>query len=123
MRPSRIFPALSEVALTLLMLIRTVHAAPQPKADLVVAGSGISGLAAALDAGRGGANVTVIDMWSVFGGHAVMSGGLVCLVDTPFQREHHVADSPELAIRDFLTYGQDANPDWVRLYARNSKRE
>src|ERR1039457_1380872 len=97
--------------------------APPPKADLVIVGTGISGLAAALVAGRAGANVTVIDMWSVFGGHAVMSGGLVCLVDTPFQREHHVADSPDLAIRDFLTYGQDANPDWVRLYARNSKRE
>jgi len=115
MIPSRFLPALSAVTLTLLTSIRAVHAAPQPKADLVVVGSGISGLAAALDAGRGGANVTVIDMWSVFGGHAVMSGGLVCLVDTPFQREHHVADSPELAIHDFLTHGQDANPDWVRL--------
>lgn len=29
-------------------------------------------------------------MWSVFGGHAVMSGGLVCLVDTPFQQAHAV---------------------------------
>ena len=98
-------------------------AAPPPKADLVIVGTGISGLAAALDAGRAGANVTVIDMWSVFGGHAVMSGGLVCLVDTPFQRAHNVADSPDLAIRDFLTHGEDANPDWVRLYARDSKRE
>jgi predicted oxidoreductase len=98
-------------------------AAPLLRADLVIVGTGISGLAAALDAGRAGANVTVIDMWSVFGGHAVMSGGLVCMVDTPFQRAHNVADSPDLAIRDFLTHGEDANPDWVRLYARDSKRE
>lgn len=98
-------------------------AAPSPKADLVIVGTGISGLAAALDAGRAGADVTVIDMWSVFGGHAVMSGGLVCLVDTPFQRTNNVFDSPDLAIRDFLTHGEDANPDWVRLYARDSKRE
>jgi len=63
------------------------------EADLVIVGTGISGLAAALDAGRAGANVTVIDMWSVFGGHAVMSGGLVCLVDTPFQRAQNIADS------------------------------
>lgn len=96
---------------------------PPPKADLVVVGAGISGLSAALDAGRAGANVTVIDMWSVFGGHAVMSGGLVCLVDTPEQRARNIADSPELAIRDFLAYGEDADPDWVRLYARDSKRE
>ena len=93
------------------------------KADLIIVGTGISGLATALDAGRAGANVTVIDMWSVFGGHAVMSGGLVCLVDTPFQRAQNITDSPDLAIRDFLTHGQDANPDWVRLYARDSKRE
>ena len=98
-------------------------ASPPRKADLVIVGTGISGLAAALDAGRAGANVTVIDMWSVFGGHAVMSGGLVCLVDTPFQRATNVFDSPRLAIRDFLKHGQDANPAWVRLYARNSKRE
>ncbi len=96
---------------------------PTQKADLIIVGTGISGLAAALDAGRPGANVTVIDMWSVFGGHAVMSGGLVCLVDTPFQRAQNITDSPDLAIRDFLTHGQDANPDWVRLYARDSKRE
>ncbi len=98
-------------------------ASPPPKADLVIVGTGISGLAAALDAGRAGANVTVIDMWSVFGGHAVMSGGLVCLVDTPFQQATNVFDSPDKAIGDFLTNGVDANPAWVRLYARDSKRE
>ncbi|HXJ75832.1 MAG TPA: FAD-binding protein, partial [Candidatus Dormibacteraeota bacterium] len=38
-------------------------------------------------------------------------------------RERHIADSPDLAIRDFLTHGGDANPDWVRLYARDSNRE
>jgi len=98
-------------------------AAPPRKADLVIVGTGISGLAAALDAGRAGANVTVIDMWSVFGGHAVMSGGLVCLVNTPFQRATNVFDSPNLAIGDFLTNGVDANPAWVHLYARDSERE
>jgi len=92
-------------------------------ADIVVVGAGIAGLAAALDAGRAGANVTVIDTWSVFGGHAVMSQGLVCLVDTPFKRARGIADSPDLAIGDFLTHGRDANPDWVRLYARESKGE
>jgi len=101
----------------------SLAAAPSPKADLVVVGTGISGLAAALDAGRGGANVTVIDMWSVFGGHAVMSSGLVCLVGTPFQRATNVLDSPDKAIGDFLRHGQDANRDWVSLYARDSNRD
>ena len=41
--------------------------------DVVIVGAGISGLTAALELGRGGANVMVVDMASVFGGHAVMS--------------------------------------------------
>jgi len=43
--------------------------------DVVIVGAGISGLSAALEAARGGAKVTVLDMASVFGGHAVMSEG------------------------------------------------
>ena len=40
---------------------------------LVVVGAGISGITAALELGLGGARVTVLDMSSVYGGHAVMS--------------------------------------------------
>jgi flavocytochrome c len=129
MKPTHTLPALllglvlHGIGPRLLGAEALASASPPPKADLVIVGTGISGLAAALDAGRAGANVTVIDMWSVFGGHAVMSSGLVCLVDTPFQWAHNVADSPDLAIDDFLTHGKDANPDWVRLYARDSRCE
>ena len=35
-----------------------------PDADVVIVGAGISGLSAALEAGRGGAKVAVIDMFS-----------------------------------------------------------
>jgi hypothetical protein len=93
MKPTHTLPALllslilHGIGPRLLGAEALASALPPPKADLVIVGTGISGLAAALDAGRAGANVTVIDMWSVFGGHAVMSGGLVCLVDTPFQWE------------------------------------
>ncbi len=41
--------------------------------DVVVAGAGIAGLSAALEAGRAGAAVTVLDLSSVFGGHAVVA--------------------------------------------------
>lgn len=98
--------------------------APSDKAagsDLVVVGSGISGLCTALEAGRAGASVTVIDMWSVFGGHAVLSSAALCLVDTPMQRAAGIADSPELAERDFLSYGEDAHPGWVRLFTQGSR--
>ena len=98
--------------------------APIPQeTDMVVVGAGISGLCAALESARHGARVTVIDMASVFGGHAVMSSGMVCIVGTPEQQTNHVADSPELAYEDFLRLGEDADPAWAKFYARNSRHE
>jgi len=88
---------------------------------VIVVGAGISGLCAALELGRGGADVTVIDMSSVFGGHAVMSQGGLTLVDTPLQREVGIEDSPELAFNDFVNWGPDANEPWVRYYVEHSR--
>lgn len=99
-------------------------AAPaQPTLDVIVVGAGISGLSAALDLGRGGAKVTVVDMASVFGGHAVMSQGSLCIVDSPTQQQLGIKDSPELAFQDFHRWGEDPATDWVRYYVDNSKRE
>src|ERR1043165_3736699 len=98
------------------------EADPRPS-DILIVGAGISGLCAALEAARAGAQVTLIDMASVFGGHAVMSSGMVCMVGTPEQQASHVVDSVELACRDFVQFGEDANAGWVRLFAQNSRRD
>ena len=74
--------------------------------------SGPESLAAAIEAEKAGATVTVLDMWSVFGGHAVMSEGGVTMVDTPVQRAQGIVDSPDIAYRDFLEYGEDADEHW-----------
>ncbi len=92
-------------------------------ADVIVVGAGVAGLSAAYEAGRAGASVVVIDMWSVFGGHAVMSEGQVSMVDTPFGRARGVVDSVDLAYRDFVDYGEDANEAWVRRYVESSRTE
>ena len=110
------------VVLANVLAVEATAASP-PQSDVVIVGAGISGLSAALEAGRAGANVIVIDMGSVFGGHAVMSSGMVCLVDTPEQRASNVLDSPDLAFGDFITHGEDANRGWVRFYAQNSRHE
>ncbi|HXV60966.1 MAG TPA: FAD-dependent oxidoreductase, partial [Vicinamibacteria bacterium] len=89
--------------------------------DAIVVGAGISGLSAALEAARGGASVLVVDMWSIFGGHAVMSHGGLCIVGTPAQEAAGIRDSHELAEKDFLTWGEDAHPGWVSFYVRNSR--
>lgn len=98
-------------------------AAAVPTTDVVIVGAGISGLTAALDLGRGGARVTVVDMASVFGGHAVMSQGSVSIVATPEQQKAGIQDSPDLAFKDFHDWGDDPNTEWVRYYVDNSRRE
>ncbi len=96
---------------------------PIPSPGVIVVGAGISGLSAALDLGRGGAKVTVIDMSSVFGGHAVMSQGSVSIVATPAQERAGIQDSPELAYQDFHRWGEDPASEWVRYYVDNSRRD
>jgi len=103
---------------------------PEPSAQssadaqhVLVVGAGISGLTAALELGRGGAEVTVVDMSSVFGGHAVMSQGGVSVIGTTLQQEAGISDNAEMAYRDFLDWGEDADPDWVRYYVDHSRTE
>ena len=65
----------------------------------------------------------VLDMSSVFGGHAVMSGGDVTMIDTPLQRAHNIVDTPDIAYEDFMAWGGDNNKAWVRYYVDHSKVE
>jgi predicted oxidoreductase len=91
--------------------------------DLIVVGAGLAGLSAALEAGRSGAKVLVLDEASVFGGHAVMSAGDVAIIDTPLQRSKNIHDSPALAYDDFMRWGVDADAAWVRYYVDHSQTE
>ncbi len=92
-------------------------------ADAIVVGAGIAGLAAAWELAQGGAKVTVIDMASVFGGHAVMATGDLCLIGTPFQEARGLHDNRDVAYRDFIAWGEDADPAWVRYYVDHSRSE
>jgi uncharacterized protein len=95
----------------------------KPNAEILIVGAGISGLSAALEAAREGAKVTVIEMSSVFGGHAIMSRGGVSIVGTPTQQSSKIEDTPELAYNDFMKWGEDADPGWVRYYVDHSRAE
>ena len=99
------------------------RATPVDQVDVLVVGCGIAGLAAAVEAASAGARVAIVDRWSVFGGHAVMSGGGVTMVDTPLQRAEGVSDGPRIAAADFFAWGGDADPGWVRLYTKRSRVE
>ena len=92
----------------------------EQQVDVIVVGAGISGLTTALELSQGGASVTIVDMSSVYGGHAVMSQGGISIVDSPLQRELGLSDSPDLAYRDFIEWGEEANEPWVRAYVDRS---
>jgi uncharacterized protein len=94
-----------------------------PDADIIIVGAGISGLCAALEAGRGNAKVLVIDMFSVFGGAGVMSQGGICLIDSPVQRAIGIKDNQKMAFKDFMEYGECGNKEWVKYYVNNSVSE
>ncbi len=94
----------------------------QNDADIIVVGAGIAGLAAALDAGRAGADVLVLDANSVGGGHAVKAGGFA-LVGTELQAKRGHTDVPEIAFADLMAWGEDADPEWVRQYVELSDRD
>ena len=67
------------------------------EADVVVVGSGATGLPAAIAAAEAGASVLVIEAnWDV-GGHAAVSGGNVPLGGgTSAQKKSGIVDSPDL---------------------------
>jgi len=92
-------------------------------ADVLIIGAGISGLSAAFETARAGRSALVIDMLSVFGGHAIISTGGLSIVDTPLQRKRGIVDSPDLAFADFTAWGEDSNEAWVRYYVDHSSEE
>jgi flavocytochrome c len=89
--------------------------------DLVVIGSGVAGLAAAVEAAAAGLDVVVLESAADIGGASVMSGAACCIVDSPLQRALGIADSVELALADWAdTGGRTADLDWARRYLTDS---
>lgn len=91
--------------------------------DIIVVGTGMAGLSAALEAAQNGANVTVLEMGSVFGGTSFISGGKLAIVGTALQESKGIEDSPDLAFQDFINCGQDLNREWVRYYVDHSNEQ
>src|SRR5580693_9858931 len=75
------------------------------EADVVVIGSGATGLPAAIVAREAGASVIVVEAENHVGGHAITSGGNLPLGGgTSYQRKYGVEDSPDLFFRDLTDW-------------------
>jgi len=90
-------------------------------ADVIIVGAGLAGLSAAVEMGRSGIQVLVVDLNSVAGGTAVRAGG-VAMVATPVQEQAGIQDSPDQAARDWMEWTEDGDVEWIRYYAHNSRK-
>ena len=100
--------ALAAAPLSLTQVIKPNRFRADHTADIVIAGGGASGLAAAVSARDSGASVIVIDENHDFGGHAMLSGGRISLGGgNSWQKKWGIQDSIEQV---FLDHTDHRNP-------------
>jgi succinate dehydrogenase/fumarate reductase flavoprotein subunit len=91
------------------------------EADIVVIGSGATGLPAAIVAREAGASVIVVEAQNHIGGHAITSGGNLPLGGgTSYQKKYGIDDSPELFFQD-LTDWSVVEPNGFPPYRYNDR--
>ena len=100
------------------------------QSDVLIIGGGLAGLVTALECLRAGQRVTLVDrdMPERLGGLSLWAFGGMALVDTPLQRRMKLKDSPDIALRDWIRFGelgeQDVLPrQWARYYVEHSRGE
>ncbi|WP_194818602.1 FAD-dependent oxidoreductase [Nocardia sp. XZ_19_385] len=92
------------------------------RADVVIAGYGIAGVCAAIEAARAGAQVLILERTGGWGGAAAMAGGHIYLGGgTPLQHALGFEDTPE-NMEKFLLAAVGAGADKARIadYCRGS---
>jgi predicted oxidoreductase len=100
------------------------------EAEVVVIGAGLAGMVTALELLDAGKRVVMLDAATRerFGGLALLSFGGMFFVDSPEQRKNGIKDSVDLAMRDWVRYG-DLDPDdvwpfrWAEAYVNRCTEE
>jgi flavocytochrome c len=89
--------------------------------DIVIIGSGLAGLSAAIEANQAGASVIVFEKMNVTGGNTRISDGAVAAPNNYLQKKRAIEDSPELFYEDMLRAGLGLNhPDLVKVVAEKA---
>ncbi|KIX99767.1 uncharacterized protein Z520_04403 [Fonsecaea multimorphosa CBS 102226] len=95
---------------------------PNEYTDVVVVGSGVAGLSAAIEASVKHANVLLFESQDTIGGTSTVSAGGCCIVDTPLQRRAGIHDTVQGALLEwFALGGPTVDQAWARQYVENSK--
>lgn len=100
------------------------------RSDVLVIGGGLAGIVTAIECLRAGQSVTLVDRDTPerIGGLALWAFGGMALVDTPLQRRMRIQDSPELALADWLRFGElgagDVLPrQWASYYVEHCRSQ
>lgn len=100
------------------------------QSDVLIIGGGLAGIVTALEALRAGKRVTLVDRDTPerLGGLARWAFGGMALVGTPLQARRGIRDTPEIALADWLRFGeldpQDRWPlRWAEHYVERSRAE
>lgn len=98
--------------------------------DILICGGGIAGIVTALETLRQGQQVIIVDRDTPerFGGLALWAFGGMALVGTPLQKKMGIPDTPALALKDWLSFGECDTADvhsfaWAKYYVENSRSE
>ena len=100
------------------------------EAEVVVIGAGLAGMVTALELLDAGKRVVMLDAATRerYGGLALLSFGGMFFVDSPEQRKNGIKDSVDLAMSDWVRYG-DLDPDdvwpfrWAEAYVNRCTEE
>ena len=98
--------------------------------DTLIIGAGLAGMVAALELVRAGRQVVLVDRDTPerIGGLARWAFGGMALVGTPLQAKLGIADTAEVALADWLSFGELRADEywprqWAEYYVRHSKVE
>ncbi len=89
--------------------------------DVVIVGSGLAGLSAAIEASEAGASAIVLEKMKVTGGNTRISDGGVAAPNNWLQEEQGIEDSPEIFYEDMLKAGMGLNhPKLLKILTENA---
>jgi flavocytochrome c len=89
--------------------------------DIVVIGSGLAGLAAAIEAKNAGCSVIVLEKMKGYGGNSTISDGVMAAAGTSMQADAGIEDSPQLMYADMVKAGLGLNhPELVHTLTEKS---